>query len=355
MLRLSTSGKNIVDSTGSTVRLKSVNWFGAQSTNMCPDGLWSVSYQSILTNIKSFGFNCIRMPICVDFCQSGAMPTSINTYANPALAGLNAVQVMQTVVSYAGSLSLYVYLDMHRFNGGAGTDSDINSTTIGSIVSAWQTMATAFGSNSTVIGCDVYNEPYTLDWPTFASYAVTIGNAVHAIAPDWLIIVEGVGGTGTGGIPGFWWGGNLTGVSTHPVVLSASNKVVYSPHEYGQSVGAQSWLETTSQVVSLYPTNLPSIWNPSWGFINEDNIAPILIGEFGGKLGYTGSGSTDSTQVNATYEQEWLAELASYVNTYGMSFTYWAYNPNSGDTGGLMCDDWVTPQLGKLALLSSLI
>ena len=31
---------------------------------------------------------------------------------------------------------------------------------------------------------------------------------------------------------------------------------------------------------------------------------------------------------------------------------YWCLNPNSGDTGGLLGDDWTTPDEGKLALLA---
>ena len=34
-----------------------------------------------------------------------------------------------------------------------------------------------------------------------------------------------------------------------------------------------------------------------------------------------------------------------------MSFAYWSFNPNSGDTGGLVQGDWETPQEGKLSLL----
>jgi endoglucanase len=38
-----------------------------------------------------------------------------------------------------------------------------------------------------------------------------------------------------------------------------------------------------------------------------------------------------------------------------MSFAYWSFNPNSGDTGGLVQGDWLTPQSGKLALLADLL
>jgi endoglucanase len=34
-----------------------------------------------------------------------------------------------------------------------------------------------------------------------------------------------------------------------------------------------------------------------------------------------------------------------------MSFTYWAWNPNSGDTGGIVEDDWMTVQQEKQTIL----
>ena len=32
---------------------------------------------------------------------------------------------------------------------------------------------------------------------------------------------------------------------------------------------------------------------------------------------------------------------------------YWDINPNSGGTGGLLLDDWVTPDVSKLNILAS--
>ena len=37
-----------------------------------------------------------------------------------------------------------------------------------------------------------------------------------------------------------------------------------------------------------------------------------------------------------------------YLDQNKISFAYWSFNPNSGDTGGLVGDDWSTPQRAKL-------
>ena len=38
---------------------------------------------------------------------------------------------------------------------------------------------------------------------------------------------------------GIWWGENLVGARTQPVVLSVPGRLVYSPHVYGPSVFMQ--------------------------------------------------------------------------------------------------------------------
>jgi endoglucanase len=39
------------------------------------------------------------------------------------------------------------------------------------------------------------------------------------------------------------------------------------------------------------------------------------------------------------------------TGTGGMNFTYWSWNPNSGDTGGIVQDDWVTVNQNKQSIL----
>jgi endoglucanase len=59
----------------------------------------------------------------------------------------------------------------------------------------------------------------------------------------------------------------------------------------------------------------------------KQNIAPVLMGEFGSTL-------------QDPKDQVWLPKLLQYVQDIGASWTYWSLNPNSGDTKGLLLDDW---------------
>ena len=88
---------------------------------------------------------------------------------------------------------------------------------------------------------------------------------------------------------------------------------------------------------------MAGIWDQHWGFIFNQNIAPVWIGEFG-------------TTLSSSIDQTWLRTLVSYMRTGTDSYqwTFWCLNPNSGDTGGILNDDWTTVNTTKDAYLSSI-
>lgn len=372
--RLSTSGNQFVTPTGRTVRLKSINWFGAESENYTPHGTWggARSWRSLIDQIKSWGFNCIRLPFSGDFTSTGRMPAAgvIDATLNPDLVGLSALEIFDLYIDYCLQQEIYVVLDHHRRVAGTGADgSPVSDTyTMADWKASWAVMANRYAGKLNVVGADIHNEPHDLTWSVWAGYAEECGDYIHTLAPDWVIFVEGVGADTAGS---YWWGGALGGVATRPVALAQAGKLAYSPHEYGQSVGTQSWLAYDGQTPPAnWPNNLPAVWQPHWGFIFEQGIAPIWVGEFGGKYGVNGSGVQDATAApHGAYERTWTTELCGYLNgdfngngvsdlpagSKGMSFSYWSLNPNSGDTGGMLQDDWQTAQTSKLALINTLL
>ena len=136
-----------------------------------------------------------------------------------------------------------------------------------------------------------------------------------------------------------WWGGNLEGVRRHPVRLQRANRLVYSPHEYGPGVFPQPWFGRPTPA-----RRLERRWRDGWGFIAQQGIAPLLIGEFGGRKVDLGSD-----------EGRWQRQFLDHLARTGISWTYWALNPDSGDTGGVLSDDWTTPDAAKLGLLQRTI
>lgn len=354
---------------GFRVRLKSVNWFGAEGTNYTPHGTWARNWRAIIDQIRSFGFNTIRLPFSGDFTANGRTPpaTAIDFDLNPEFSGKTALEILDIILDYCAEKGLYVVLDHHRRQAGVGADGAPTGSGYSEAnwLAAWGVMATRYANHPAIVGADLHNEPHDLTWDAWASLAETCGNHILSIAPDWLIFVEGVGNIDD---DHYWWGGQLKGVATRPIQLNVANKVAYSPHEYGQSVGSQPWLAYDGQTLPAnWPLNLYSVWREHWGFIFEDSIAPIWIGEFGGHYGLDGSGNL--TKPHAQYERQWTQELVKYLNADfngdgtdargpenpGMSFAYWSFNPNSGDTGGLVQDDWQTPQTPKLELIAPLL
>lgn len=370
--RISTSGNQFVKPNGQPVRLRSINWFGAESTNYTPHGTWGRSWRGIIDQIKSEGFNCIRLPFSGYMATSNPVPpsTAIDATSNPDLVGLSALAIFDLIIDYCLSQEIYVVLDHHRRAAGAGADgSPVDSTyTMASWKASWAVMANRYGGKVNVVGADIHNEPHDLTWSTWAGYAEECGNYIHTLAPDWIIICEGVGSDSAGG---YWWGGALADVATRPIVLNQSGRLAYSPHEYGQSVGTQTWLAYDGQAAPAgWPDNLYSVWRAHWGFIYEQNIAPVWIGEFGGKYGVDGSGlSNPTTSPHGTQERQWTTNLCTYLNgdfngdgaselpagKVGISFAYWALNPNSTDTGGMLMDDWLTVQPVKRNLINSIL
>ena len=332
---LHTQGGQIVDTNGATVRLTGVSWFGMETGTFAPHGLDKRGLGSMLDQIKSLGFNMIRIPFCTQMFDSGSNPNSIDYGKNPDLQGKKPVELLDIIVKQAGDRGLRIVLDRHRPDSNSQSElwftGQYNEQRW---IDDWKMLATRYKGNQTVIGFDLHNEPHGAatwgdnnqgtDWRLAAQRA---GNAIQAIHPDLLIIVEGIEKQNN---IYDWWGGNLMAAGANPVQLTVPNHVVYSPHDYPASLYNQPWFSDKN-----YPNNLASVWDSYWGYLVKQNQAPIWIGEFGTKL------QSDS-------DTKWLSSLVSYIKTNQLSFSFWSWNPDSGDTGGILQDDWTTVNQNKV-------
>jgi endoglucanase len=331
-----TNGRQILDANGRPVRMTGINWFGFETSTFCPHGLWARNLTDMLQQIRGLGYNTIRLPYANQMFDPGSTPNGIDFGRNPELQGLSPIQIMDRVISISGQLGLRVLLDRHRPDAsGQSALWYTNQYSEQRWINDWRMLAQRYRNNPTVIGADLHNEPHTpacwgcgdmaTDWRLAAERA---GNAILQVNPDWLIVVEGVdcfGGQCT------WWGGMLQGATNFPVRLNVPNRLVYSPHEYATSVFVQPWFNDPA-----FPNNLNAIWDRNWGFLHTNNVAPVLIGEFG-------------TTLQDPRDRQWLTRLMDYTGqgVGGMSFTFWSWNPNSGDTGGILNDDWTSVNTTK--------
>jgi len=349
---LHTSGRLILDSQRRVARIVGINWFGLETHTFAPHGLDVRGCEEMMRQMKQLGFNTIRLPFCSELFDSASRPTGVDCTRNPDLTGRDGLGIIDQVVDYAKNLHLRIILDHHRSEAGSGPNDNglwfTDRYPESSWIAIWSMLASRYAGNPTVIGADLHNEPHgpatwgsgerSNDWRLAAERA---GNAILAINPHWLIFVEGVE-KGPSGY--YWWGGNLSNAEAFPVRLDIPGQLVYSAHDYPASVYNQPWFEHSD-----YPRNLPAIWNRNWGYLARQNIAPVFLGEFGSKL--------------ATHnDRQWLRELVRFLNSngakgsepdnQGMSWAWWSWNPDSGDTGGILKESWTAVDQAKINALT---
>ncbi|WP_298482735.1 cellulase family glycosylhydrolase [uncultured Ruminococcus sp.] len=225
-------------------------------------------------------------------------------------------------------------------------------------------LADKYSNDDTIIGYDLKNEPHgkrgysgsscpsdiakwdnSTDQNNWAYSATECANSVLSVNPNALIFIEGVeqypktekgytydtpdiwqASADVSPWYGAWWGGNLRGVKDYPIEPdSGTSQIVYSPHDYGPSVYNQTWFDKDFTTQTL----LDDYWYDTWAYINDQEIAPLLIGEWGGHM-------------DGGDNEKWMTLLRDYMINNHINHTFWGLNPNSGDTGGLLGYDFAT-------------
>jgi endoglucanase len=328
----------LLDASGREVRLTGVSWSGMETHAFAPIGLHARSLDDMLDQLTIAGFNTLRLPFSNQLLDSTIKRPNINFGLNPNLSGLSGLGILDAVVRGAEQRGLRVILDRHRPTADGPSDLWYTDKVPESRwIDDWRMLARRYRENDAVIGADLTNEPHgaatwgddnpATDWRLAAERA---GNAILEVNPDWLIIVEGVQHVGG---DAYWWGGNLSAAREAPVRLSRPERLVYSAHDYGPDESGQSWFKERD-----FPANLPGVWRKHWAYLQQDGIAPVLVGEFGGR-----SIGSDTSGV-------WQRSLIRFIEEYGFSYTYWVWNQDAW-IGGLLLDDRGNLAYAKLNLL----
>ncbi len=370
---LYTDGRRILDADGKEVWITGINWFGYNTGTNTFDGLWNSELVSTVKAIADHGFNLIRVPISAELINqwaAGEYPkANYNNAYNPTLNSMNSLEIFDYFLKLAEENGMKVMPDIHS----AQTDAS------GHVVNLWYTdkvsvqdyyaalewMADRYKDNDTIIAFDLKNEPHGKpnegkaaaiwngskaenNWKYTAEQAAA---RILAVNPNVLILVEGTeiypidiksnGDYSSADSEDYyfnWWGGNLRGVRDFPVELGKyQNKLVYSPHDYGPSVYAQPWFEGDYTYESL----TKDCWYDNWLYIYDEDIAPLLIGEWGGFM----------REPNL----KWMTYMRELIGNYHLNHTFWCFNANSGDTGGMVLDDFVTWDEEKYAFVKEVL
>ncbi len=370
---LTTDGDRIVDMNGTEVWLTGCNWFGYNTGSNIFDGVWACNMREALESIADHGFNLLRIPISAELLlqwSRGEYPqANFNHAYNSELESMNSLEIFDYALDILRANGVKVMLDIHSLP----TDA------MGHMLPLWYTdnfseqdyldaldwVSARYANNDTVIAFDLKNEPHgkasepehaiwndSDDQNNWRRVAQEAGNVILDNNPNALIMIEGIQifpvdpssnnftSTNDEDYYNSWWGGNLRAVEYYPIDFGTPERnaqIVYSPHDYGPAVYAQPWFEGGFTYESLYE----DYWHDAWLYIDEDEIAPLLIGEWGGFM--TGDNLT------------WMTYMRQLIAEYHLNHTFWCFNANSGDTGGLVLDDFVTWDSEKYAFVEEVL
>lgn len=370
---LHVEGNKVYNAEGNEVWITGCNWFGFNVGSGVFDGVWSQNMHDMINQIADHGFNFLRVPVSTQILlqwmndEPDPAPPKVNPYVNPELVIDDDPSVMSTLdskslfnkaVEWCDEAGIKIMIDIHSAETHAAGHNfalwynDTYSTE--DLYTALEWFADEYKNDDTIVAIDIKNEPHgTADTPdnmakwddsddpnNWKMVAETAGKRILDINPNLLIVVEGVEvypkegydwtapridwTTMTEYYYGTWWGANLRGVKDYPVDLGKyKNNLIYSPHDYGPLVYDQKWFYDGFTQESVYN----DCWHDNWAYIYEDGIAPLLIGEWGGFM-------------DGDRNEQWMTYIRDYIIENHLHHTFWCFNENSGDTGGLVYDNF---------------
>lgn len=353
---------------GQEIQIRGVSHFGFNSKSLQPQYLWSMGWKEQIAQIKSLGFNAIRLPFAPDVIYNKTPVDELSYVSaklNPELIGKTPLQVLDLWMAEADRQGIYILLDfysvskeVHYPTWFVSDERDFYLTYNKQAYTAenWTQdlafLAKQYADLPHFLGMDIYNEPHgsvrwdagdpsvknpDMYWKPAAEHAAA---AILAVNPNLLIFVEGItanfDGVEKSNIPTNW-GENFQPQAYQPLNI-ANEKLVLSPHTYGPDVSMKS-----SFNAATFPHNLAADWETLFGQFSGKHT--IVVGEWGGKYGQGVGGQMDV---------DWQNSLVEYLVGKDLrnSF-YWCYTPDSSDSGGIL-DDNLNVRQDKMELLKKL-
>lgn len=299
-----------------------------------------------------------------------------NTYFAKSGYEQNGWGYLQYVVEQFSEAGIYVLIDDHY-------EETVYPHDRATWLKGWEKIAKQFKNNPYVIGYDVFNEPDSkgINWATWGPDAVEAAKLLYSISPDKLIFIEGVaqGDFGANWGTGFQTEGLSDDDQRNPKKYFFENlfkaeesmpglldQIVISPHIYGMG-------GTNGQANPALYDKIDN-YDKIFGYLNKsgingkingeevNHVFPLAIGEFGASFGqyadnfaadgdervmniigayfrnenFSPNGDDADVQAgNKYYVKESVTGKTDKHNRIHDYF-YWSWNPNSGNTGGIL-------------------
>jgi len=329
---LRTSGHQIVDAAGHTLRLTSVNWYGFDQKEFVAGGLDHAPLETIIRQIQAIGVNSVRLPWANETLENNPLIADYAVKANPQFRGKHALDVMDAVISALAHAHIMVILDNHVSRADwCCSETDGNGLWYNAEypeakwLADWLTMVRRYQHQPWVVGADLRNELRNgahwggsepkLDWHAAAERG---GNAILGVNAWLLIMVEGP-----------QYSTDFTEFGKLPVVLKVSHRVVYSPHAYAFS---EHPFQSYDELRQAYDARAGYLLQTEPG-------VPLWVGEFG-----------SCQTLDCGDNSQWLRWFIRYLQEKDLGWSYWPLNgtQSSGEsrkydareTYGLLATDY---------------
>ena len=253
--------------------------------------------------VRSFGFNCVRLPFDYRLLEDDAAPGTLRP---------DAFEWLDRAIDMAEASGAYVILDMHGVPGGQSGQDHTGESGQNKLwrdeamqrrtIDLWRAIAERYKTRGAVAAYDVINEPYG-DYredvrPVLRTLVPRIAEAIRATGDQHVIYYPGAlnGGVAFYGDP---HAGGMTNVG-------------FTEHYYPGLFGSRPALETHARLLGQ---ELPA----KQAFL-ERLGTPYLVGEFNVVLA-----SEDPNRLMRAYYDRFAA--------YGWASTMWSYKLLKNDAG----------------------
>ncbi len=317
---LHTSGYQILDAAGHSVRLTSVNWYGFDQKEYVAGGLDHAPLQAIIGQIKAIGVNSVRLPWANETVEHNPLVADYAVKANPLFRGKHALDVMDAVITALARAHIMVILDNHMSRADwCCSETDGNGLWYNAgypeskWLADWETMVRRYRKQPWVVGADLRNELRSgaqwggtdpaLDWHAAAERG---GNTVLGANPNLLVMVESP-----------QYSTDFTAFAKLPVVLKVPHRLVYSPHAYSSP---DHTFQSYDEIRQVYDQRAGYL-------LHAEPAVPLWVGEFG-----------SCQTLDCGQNSQWFRWFVQYLTEKNLSWSYWPLNGTQSSGEGRKYD-----------------